>query len=103
MNGRIILFPYDMLIARPDFSKDAVIDFFEASQIFRKNNLDRLSFASLNHFIWFVILGKKGKKKKGKTLNLNEFLLTGDSKQGANFAKKKAVDIEETEKRAGRL
>ena len=51
MNGRIILFPYDMLIARPDFSKDAVIDFFEASQIFRKNNLDRLSFASLNHFI----------------------------------------------------
>jgi len=41
--------------------------------------------------------GKKGKKKKGKTLNLNEFLSTGDSKQAATFAKKKAVDIEENE------
>lgn len=47
--------------------------------------------------------GRKGKKKKGKTLNLNEFLSTGDSKQAASFAKKKAVDIEENEQNPGML
>ena len=49
-----------------------------------------------------MLLGKKGKKKKGKTLNLNEFLSTGDSKQAATFAKKKAVDIEDNEANAGK-
>eukprot|EP00795_Rhopilema_esculentum_P014426 gene14426-5482_t len=43
---------------------------------------------------------KKGKKKKGKTLNLNEFLSSGDGKQAATFAKKKAVDIEEDDQHA---
>ena len=51
---------------------------------------------------FFVLLGKKGKKKKGKTLNLNEFLSTGDSKQAATFAKKKAVDIDENEANSGK-
>ena len=50
----------------------------------------------------FTLAGKKGKKKKGKTLNLNEFLSAGDSKQAATFAKKKAVDIEEHEQSTGK-
>ena len=51
---------------------------------------------------FLVLLGKKGKKKKGKTLNLNEFLSTGDSKQAATFAKKKAIDIDESESSSGK-